>query len=125
MFEFAKKQYEDLFGQKVSEKYWKEILTLYVDSNLNWDMFLRLEMLCPKVLLMIIAKNRMLYDLKEKIYEIYKNESNPAEVTKIASEAIDRIVNHFYCEDERRRTADNYFNDDLKDINETKDVWGL
>lgn len=121
MFEFAKKQYEDLFGQRMSDESWAEIVSLYVDSNLNWDVFLRLSVLCPEVLMSVISKNRVLYDLKEMVYAIYKNEFVPADATEVANAAIDRIINHFYYEDERRRTADLYFNSDLKDINKAKD----
>lgn len=122
MFEFAKKQYEDFLGQKLSDESWKEVVSIFVDSNLNWDVFLRLEILCPEVLLSIVAKNKVLYDLKELIYEIYKNGTDPAVVEKNASAAIDRIINHFYCEDERRRTANLYFNDDLRDLNESNNI---
>lgn len=123
MFEFAKRQYEDFFGQKISDESWAEVVSLYVDSNLDWGVFLRLSVLCPEVLMSIISKNRVLYDLKEMIYEIYKNEFIPADATEVASAAICRIINHFHYEDERRRTADLYFNSDLKGINEVKDFW--
>lgn len=122
MFEFAKKQYEDFLGQKLSDESWKEVVSIFVDSNLNWDVFLRLEILCPEVLLTLVAKNKVLYDLKEMIYEIYKNGTDPAVVEKNASAAIDRIINHFCYEDERRRTANLYFNDDLRDLNESNNI---
>lgn len=101
MCNVARIQYEEAFGQKMSDKSWDEVANLYMDSNLDWNVFLRLSVACPDALKAIVLKNRVISDLKELIYVIYKREAIPADVEEFASAAIDRIVGHFSFERER------------------------